>query len=161
MYDLSNKISKLRRDNNMTQEQLAEKLGVTAQSVSKWENGITSPDITLIPAIAKLFNITTDELLGAVSNDQVKKISSITSKEMKELKLKVHIISKDGDKVNVQLPYIFVKTAIHTGIKIPSISDKIGEIDFESIFECVEMGMLGKVVDIESKDGDIIEVSVE
>ena len=71
MYDLSNKISKLRRDNNMTQEQLAEKLGVTAQSVSKWENGITSPDITLIPAIAKLFNITTDVLLGAVSNDQV------------------------------------------------------------------------------------------
>ena len=47
-----------------TQEQLAEKLGVTAQAVSKWENDQSCPDITMLPHLAALFGTTTDELLG-------------------------------------------------------------------------------------------------
>ena len=48
----------------MTQDKLAEQLGVTAQAVSKWENDQSCPDIAMIPKLADLFNITTDELLG-------------------------------------------------------------------------------------------------
>jgi len=160
-YTIGNKIAKLRKDNNMTQDQLAEKLGVTAQSVSKWENGITSPDISLLTSIAKLFDITTDELLGNISETQVKKINTITNKEKKDLKLLIKVLSTKGDKVNVQLPYLFVKTAIETGMNIPSVNDKIKELDFNNIFECVEMGMLGKIIDVQSAEGDLIEVSIE
>ena len=48
----------------MTQDKLAEQLGVTAQAVSKWENDQSCPDITMLPKLADLFGITTDELLG-------------------------------------------------------------------------------------------------
>ena len=52
-------IRSFRRKNDMTQEQLAQRLGVTYQSVSRWENGTTYPDLELLPAIS--------ELLSAVS----------------------------------------------------------------------------------------------
>lgn len=57
-------IADLRKSNGMTQEQLAETLGVSSQTVSKWENGITMPDIMLLPVIAGCFDITVDELYG-------------------------------------------------------------------------------------------------
>ena len=61
---IAEKIKKLRKDNNMTQEDLAEKLNVSRQTISKWETNITIPDADNIVAISKLFNITTDELLN-------------------------------------------------------------------------------------------------
>ncbi len=57
-------IRELRRRNRMTQLQLAEQLGITAQAVSKWETGHSAPDISLLPYIAELFGITIDELLN-------------------------------------------------------------------------------------------------
>ncbi|MBQ8186059.1 MAG: helix-turn-helix transcriptional regulator [Clostridia bacterium] len=57
-------IAQLRRDSGMTQEQLAEHLCVSAQSVSKWENETTMPDIMLLPTIAGCFGVTVDELYG-------------------------------------------------------------------------------------------------
>lgn len=60
---IADKIKKLRKDNNMTQEDLAEKLNVSRQTISKWETNIVIPDADNIVSICKLFNITTDELL--------------------------------------------------------------------------------------------------
>lgn len=60
---IAEKIKKLRKDNNMTQEDLAEKLNVSRQTISKWETNIVIPDADNIVSICKLFNITTDELL--------------------------------------------------------------------------------------------------
>ena len=48
----------------LTQDQLAEKMGVTAQAVSKWEHDLSCPDVTTVPRLAELFGISTDELLG-------------------------------------------------------------------------------------------------
>lgn len=59
-------IKQLRKEHNLTQEKLAEKLNVSAQAVSKWENGSNMPDITLLVDIADCFNITVDELLKGV-----------------------------------------------------------------------------------------------
>ena len=61
---LSENIRRLRREKGITQENLAEFLGVTFQSVSKWERGESYPDITILPAIASFFGVTTDEVLG-------------------------------------------------------------------------------------------------
>ena len=57
-------IMRLRKENGMTQEQLAKALGITFQAVSKWENGISSPDISALPLLADLFDVSVDQLLG-------------------------------------------------------------------------------------------------
>ena len=61
---LGNRIAQNRKRLNMTQDQLAEKLGITAQAVSKWENDLSCPDISTLPVLADIFGITIDELLG-------------------------------------------------------------------------------------------------
>lgn len=57
-------IAELRKNSGMTQEQLADTLGVSSQTISKWENEVTMPDIMLLPVIAGCFDITVDELYG-------------------------------------------------------------------------------------------------
>ena len=56
-------IKKLRKDNNLTQQKLADKYGVTYQAVSKWENGINLPDVTLIRQMSKDFDISIEDIL--------------------------------------------------------------------------------------------------
>lgn len=57
-------IRSFRKKNDLTQEALADRLGVTYQSISRWENETTYPDLELIPAIAEVLSVTVDELLG-------------------------------------------------------------------------------------------------
>ena len=57
-------IRNFRKKNDLTQEALADRLGVSYQSISRWENGTTYPDLELIPAIAEVLSVTVDELLG-------------------------------------------------------------------------------------------------
>ena len=57
-------IKQLRRRHDITQEQLADYLGTSPQAISRWETGVTQPDLAHIPALANIFNVTTDELLG-------------------------------------------------------------------------------------------------
>ena len=64
MLKLGENLKKFRLKGELTQEQLADILGVSAQAVSRWENGTTYPDITLLPIIASYFEITLDELMG-------------------------------------------------------------------------------------------------
>lgn len=61
---LSDNIRKFRKENNMSQDELAERLDVSRQSVSLWENGQTQPTVDNIIALSKIFNISADELLG-------------------------------------------------------------------------------------------------
>ena len=61
---LGKRIVANRKRVGMTQDQLAEQLGVTAQAVSKWENDQSCPDINMIPKLSQIFGISTDELLG-------------------------------------------------------------------------------------------------
>ena len=62
--EIGKKIQKLRKERGLTQEALAEKIGVSAQAVSKWENGYSCPDISVLPTLASILGVSTDELLG-------------------------------------------------------------------------------------------------
>ncbi len=80
--NIGEKICQLRKDRGMTQEMLAEQLVISAQAISKWERGVANPDLEQIPRIAKLFGISTDELLGivpprAAENELEKRIASL------------------------------------------------------------------------------------
>lgn len=64
MKELGTQIRALRRARGMTQESLAERLNVSPQAVSKWENHLSAPDVSLLPALAAVFDTTIDELFG-------------------------------------------------------------------------------------------------
>ena len=72
--ELGNVIKKMRFKASLTQEQLAERLGISAQSVSKWENGISMPDIALLPEIAEVFGVSVDELFGLNESEKFRRI---------------------------------------------------------------------------------------
>lgn len=79
--NLSDNLKKIRKDNNLSQEQLAEKLKVSRQSVSKWESGAAFPELDKVMELCKLFNLNIDDLL----NNDVKEV-----KETKESKYKIN-----------------------------------------------------------------------
>ncbi len=64
MMNIGYNIRRLRNENGMTQEQLASRMGVTSAAVSKWESGQSLPDITMVIPLARVFEVTTDELMG-------------------------------------------------------------------------------------------------
>ena len=73
---LGEKIRNLRKENKMSQEALSEKLGVSRQSISLWENNQTMPSMENIVAIANIFGVSTDTLLKEEpENDKIKEIS--------------------------------------------------------------------------------------
>lgn len=76
---IGNLIKKIRKNNNLTQKQLADKYGVTYQAVSKWENGKNIPDISLIKQMSKDFNIEIEDILeGKVNKKKNKRIYLIS-----------------------------------------------------------------------------------
>ncbi len=69
--DFSEKLLTLRKANNLTQEQLAEKLDVSRQSVSKWESGQAAPELEKVVAMSVIFDVTTDYLLKSSEIDDL------------------------------------------------------------------------------------------
>lgn len=74
--ELGNKIKQLRFKAGLTQEQLAEQLGVSAQAVSKWENAVAMPDISLLPALAGVFGVSIDELFDLTAEQRLLRIEN-------------------------------------------------------------------------------------
>lgn len=70
-------IKRLRQERDITQEQLAEYLGITSRSVSQWECDRTSPDISQLPALANIFEVSADVLLGIDITQKEKRIADI------------------------------------------------------------------------------------
>ncbi len=87
MIYIGENIKRLRRERELTQETLADFLGVTFQSVSKWERGESYPDITLLPSIASFFDVSYDELLGFDETFKEKKIQEYID-EYNDMRLK-------------------------------------------------------------------------
>lgn len=74
--NLSDNIIRLRHERKLTQEELAEFMGVTKASVSKWEKGVNTPDLLLLPQLAAYFDVTIDELIGyeaQLSGEQIRR----------------------------------------------------------------------------------------
>ena len=84
-------IAKLRKEKNMTQEQLAEKMGVSINAVSKWERGISFPDVSLYKKLCNELNISIEELINGEkdNSESAKEKALITSiKEREKVKKK-------------------------------------------------------------------------
>lgn len=97
---LSDKIYKLRKEKNMSQEELAEKMEVSRQSVSKWESGSSVPDIDKIIRLSEIFSVSTDFLLK--DNDEV--IHDNSEAETDEKKLRLVTIDEAKSFLKIALP---------------------------------------------------------
>ncbi len=90
-------IRKFRKKNDLTQEEFADRLGVTYQSVSRWENGTTYPDLELLPALSEILSVTVDELIGMPQVEKEKRaliaFDELRSECMKQDYDADHIIS--------------------------------------------------------------------
>ncbi len=162
---IGNRIAKFRKAKALTQEGLANLMGVSSQAVSKWETDASCPDISALPQLCRILGITTDELLTGKSNE-VKVVPSGQRKSLEELTLRVKMLSSDGDKIRVNLPMTLVKLAMEIGVDVvPNMGGDHGEmlksIDMEKVVKMVEQGLIGKLVEMESADGDTVEVVVE
>ena len=86
---ISKYLQLLRKSNNYTQDDLAEKLGISRQAVSKWETGMTIPDLEVLLKISKLYDITINDILEPKIHPQritdFEQISTISEKELKEV----------------------------------------------------------------------------
>ena len=74
--ELGKKIKQLRFKAGLTQEQLAAKLGIGAQSVSKWENAVAMPDITALPLLAEIFGVSIDDLFDLTTEQRLNRIEN-------------------------------------------------------------------------------------
>ena len=160
---LGQKIARLRKEKNYTQEDLAKKFNVSTQAVSKWENDLSAPDISILKDLAKTLGVTIDYLLSNETEEVVNILPKENRKPINKMVLKIKISSTDGDKVNVNLPMPFIFACINSGVKMPSLngSDALNSIDFKEIINLVEQGVVGELVSIESADGDTIKIFVE
>ena len=77
MINFNERIKKLRKQKDLTQEQLAEYMGISPQAVSRWETGASCPDISALPQLAELFGLTIDELLGVNEKKKRREINAI------------------------------------------------------------------------------------
>lgn len=156
------RFARLRKSKGYTQEQIADKVNISYQAVSKWENDISSPDISILGELANILGVTLDELLGRVDPNEVKLVDQTERKDIKNMVLKIVVDSKDGDKVNVKLPMLLIKTFLDSGMAVPVSGNKALEnIDFKQIFDLVEQGVIGELVNVESSDGDTVRIVVE
>ena len=160
---IGSRISKYRKEKGMTQEELASRLGVSSQAVSKWENDLSCPDICLLPALCQALGVTSDELLTGKTNE-VRLVPPAERKSLDELTLRVYVNSADGDRVRVNLPMRLVKVCMEMGLDVSGSvggSDALKNLDVEKIVELAEQGAIGKLVEVETGDGDTVEVVVE
>ena len=165
METIGKRIAYYRKEKHMTQEELAVKMGVSAQAVSKWETDASCPDISALPHLCKILGITADELLTGKGNE-VRLVPEEERKPFDELVFRVRVNSAQGDKVRVNLPMTLIRLAMEIGVDVvPNLggdhADMMKSIDMEKVVKMVEQGLVGKLVEIESADGDTVEVVVE
>lgn len=161
MESFGTRLANLRREHNLTQNDIADRLNISAQAVSKWENDLTSPDIDTLLKLADIFDITVDELLGKKKKETLY-VPTEERKDINKLMLRIRVLSADGDKVNVNLPMPAVKILVNNNtVNMFSGNKALEGIDFNQLYAMVEQGIIGELVSVESDDGDRVSITVE
>ena len=154
------RFTRLRKEKNLTQEYIANKFNISAQAVSKWENDISLPDITILADLAELFDITTDELLGKEKHLVTTVLPEEDKKDINKKVLRIKIISGSNTKVNINIPIPLLKICIELGLELPQIkgNNTLSNLDLKQIYQLIEKGLVGEIMTIESDDAKVLIV---
>ena len=113
-------IADLRKKNGLTQQELGDKVGVGFRAVSKWERGITLPDITIINELSKILGISSNELLDGKVTKEIKTKPKISKKLKIVLSISISIIASD-----VQTAVIWVTSSMFSSSAIANGANPI------------------------------------
>ena len=160
---IGGRIAELRKRRGMTQDELAEKMGVSSQAVSKWENDISCPDIQVLPMLADYFDVTVDALLRGEREAETRYVPQAERKDVNKMMFRIIVDSAEGDYVRVNFPIALVKVAFDLGVSLPNFNgrDALKDIDIESLLLMVDQGVMGELISVKSANGDVVSVFVE
>jgi transcriptional regulator with XRE-family HTH domain len=161
---IGKRIALLRKEKGLTQEELAQHMGISPQAVSKWENDQTCPDISALPRLARLLGVSVDELLEGKENlPAVRVLPPAERKDPRDMMLRITVDSAEGDRVRVNLPIALVEVAMEIGMEMPQVNgnEALKGIDLKKLLELVRMGCVGNLVEEDSADGDKVRIFVE
>lgn len=160
---LGKRIALYRKEKGLKQDDLAGMLDVSPQAVSKWENDLTCPDISLLPQLAKILGVTVDELLsGKEETPAVRLVPEAERKDIMDMMLRI-IVEDGDDKVRVNIPVALVEVALEMGMQMPQVTgnEALKSLDLAKIMELVHRGVMGNLVEVESSDGAVVKIFVE
>lgn len=164
--NLGNSISERRKAKGMTQEELAVNLGVSPQAVSKWENNLSCPDISLLPAIAKIFGMSVDELLGAASaTENVGEEKTFSEPEIayeepvftgKKATTLLITTERNGKVSNVRFPL----TIMRFGLNLGSTFGGLTGAQANTIENAIRTGLSGEILSVDGENGEKVTISL-
>ncbi len=157
--NIGNNIAALRKEKGITQEELANEIGVSPQAVSKWENNSSCPDVSLLTIIADYFGVTVDALLRAgdeeIIGDKSNEKADIPVQHNYKKHINIKIVQPNGKENNVKIPFKFVKTGLNIGSMFgldKNIADQISTLaDGEIITD---------IVDVVTENGEHITITL-
>lgn len=119
---IGEKLKKLRRNRDLTQEEVATHLGISYQAISKWERGDGYPDITMLPALANYFAVSVDELIGMEEITSASKLDEINKKWAENR-------SNGKHKENVELMRDALKIYPNNALLLMQLSTSLEKLD--------------------------------
>lgn len=159
VMNIGKNISALRKEKGITQEELANELGVSAQAVSKWENNSSCPDVSLLTVIADYFGVSVDALLRAqgdeITCDEASESTRSASNSSVKKSINVKIIQKNGKETNVNVPYYFVKLGLNVGSMFGLDKEVAGKIN-----DLINGENISDIADIVTENGEHVTVSL-
>lgn len=157
---LGKRIAELRKEKGLKQEVVAERLAVSPQAVSKWENDQTCPDISVLPLLAEILGVTVDKLL---TGKDPTPIVQLASSEEKDFVLRMEIVAADGSVVRTNIPMSIANQYLSSDACSIVLTEAFQgqDLDLKSILSLAQFGVIGNLVEIQGSDGSTLRIYVE
>lgn len=170
--ETANRLFNLRKKQGLSQEELAEKLGVSRQAVSKWERSEASPDTDNLIALAKIYGLTLDELIygteEARDDDADNKDDNGSENEKGNTRSILTVKSKDGDKITIDIDDDEMNVKhLNTDEGSSGIHINSGDSDLDNELQnelkrSIKNAILGgRGITVESKNGDTVNINLK
>lgn len=158
---IGSNIAALRKEKGITQEELANALGVSAQAVSKWENNSSCPDVSLLTVIADYFGVTVDALLRSGAEEITRADSPSTDNNVAaahggKRNVRIKVTQPNGKETNVKVPFGVVKMGLGVGNVFGlqrDVADKIGAL--------LDDPAAADILSVDGEKGEHVTISIE
>ena len=158
---IGSNIAALRKEKGITQEELANALGVSAQAVSKWENNSSCPDVSLLTDIADYFGVTVDALLRSDAEeitraDPPSTDNNVAAAHGGKRNVRIKVTQPNGKETNVKVPFGVVKMGLRVNVfgLQRDVADKI-----DALLD--DPAAAADILSVDGENGEHVTISIE